>query len=185
MVEIPARPPGLRRRDPLGHQHGGAAVLRYWRGMNEADSVRLPFPASTSSERCGFLFPTARISALRFDPINGSGTFSVRGLRRGFLRFCPSEVCSERSAPPSTRLRPAPKRKPSYVRDDTGRGRSHAPDCRARPIDFSPSNWHRVAWVAIVLLACLFITALAGGMYFVVRPGPRAWARCSTAWRCP
>ena len=40
-----------------------------------------------------------------------------------------------------------------------------------RPIDFSPSNWHRVAWVAVVLLACLFITALAGGLYFVVQPG--------------
>ena len=39
-----------------------------------------------------------------------------------------------------------------------------------RPIDFSRSNWHRVAWVAVILLACLLITALAGGVYFVVRP---------------
>ena len=49
------------------------------RGINEADSVRLPINASTSYQPLRFSLPGARVRALRFDPIDGSGTFSLRG----------------------------------------------------------------------------------------------------------
>ncbi len=48
------------------------------KGMNEADSARLPITASSDYATLRFPLPSATIRALRFDPINGPGTFSVR-----------------------------------------------------------------------------------------------------------
>jgi hypothetical protein len=48
------------------------------RGMNEVDSVRIPVSQSTGLSSLRFPLPHQTIRAIRFDPIDGPGTFSVR-----------------------------------------------------------------------------------------------------------
>ncbi len=140
------------------------------RGMTESDSVRLPVTASTDYTTLRFPLPTDTIRALRFDPINGAGTFSVRrasvedsfgSVRRVFAR-------SDLDLPASDR---EPRRNGvgAHVLDDTWRERSHAPDRRATPnrpltLDLAPGRaycgatcrlcvHHRAGWEHVLCRA--------------------------------
>ena len=170
MVDIPVRPPGFIVE--MRSDTNTVAQLFYdiGSGMNEADSVRLPVPASSAYRTLRFPLPNARIRALRFDPISGSGTFSVRHASVedsfGFHRrkFASSDLTALHQIGSRTETE-------SDITFATTPGAADPMLQVAvrRPIDFSPSNWHRVARVAIQLVACLFITGLTGSIYIVVR----------------
>ena len=142
------------------------------RGMTETDSVRLPVAASNAYATLRFPLPDETIRALRFDPINGPGTFSVRrasvedsfgSVRRVFAGsdLIPlHQIASREEVGPELTFSTVPG-----ANDPMLQIAVH------RPIDLSPSIWRRVARTVVQLAACVFITALAGVMYFVAQLG--------------
>jgi hypothetical protein len=170
LVDVPVLPPAVVV--DIRSDTNTVAQLFYdiGSGIHEADSVRLPVAASTAYRTLRFPLPAARIRALRFDPINGSGTFSVRGASVedsfGFVhrRFAQSDLTPLHQIA----TRAETQAELTFV-TTPGATDPMLQIAMRRPIDFSPSNWHRAAWAAVVLLVSLVITALAGGVYYVVR----------------
>jgi hypothetical protein len=79
---------------------GGVAQLFYdaGGGINQKDSAHAPVSASTAFLALRFPLPDRAISAIRFDPLSGPGTFSIRGVfvvdsyGRPVRRFALSEL---------------------------------------------------------------------------------------------
>ena len=156
-------------------------------GMNEADSVRLPVTASSTYRTLRFPLPSARIRALRFDPISGSGTFSVRrasvedsfgSVRRQFDRsdlIALHQIASRAETESELTFSTTPSATDPMLQVAV-----------RRAIDLSPSSWHRVARVAVQLVVCL-LHHRSGWWNVLARPAPcsHASVRCSTVWRGP
>ncbi len=156
LVDIPVRHASVYRRDAFRHEQGGAAVLRR-RPRDERGGFRpTADPGVDAYRTLRFPLPGARIRALRFDPIDGSGTFSVRSAASRIRSGHRSAVFALSDLTPSIRSRAGPKRHQS----------SRSRRCRARqipcfrspsdrPIDFAPSRWQRVrAWRSNLPCAC-------------------------------
>ena len=84
------------------------------RGLNAADSARLPVDGSNTYSTLHFSLPRATITALRFDPLNGPGTFSVRHPRRAVVRPYRRQF-STAIFLLSIKSRPAPTRRPNFT----------------------------------------------------------------------
>jgi hypothetical protein len=141
------------------------------RGMNEADSVRLPVTASTQYSTLRFALPSATIRALRFDPIIGPGTIFVRRAHiessSGFVlrRFASGDlialhqIANRADTGSELRISTVPSANDPMLQIDV-RG----------SINLSPWSWHRLARILVQLVGCLLVTALAATVYLVVRP---------------
>ena len=140
------------------------------RGINESDSVRLPINASTSYKRLRFSLPGARVRALRFDPIDGSGTFSLRSaaienpfgvVRRPFALSdlkALNQIASRAETPSELTFSTVPSAADPMLQIAV-----------RPPVNLAPSRWQRTQRVAIQFAMCMFVTVLVGGIYLGAR----------------
>ena len=141
------------------------------RGINESDSVRLPINATTSYRYLRFSLPAAKIKALRFDPINTSGTFSLRGAAIensfGVLRrpFALNELKALQQI--ASRAETASELTFSTV---PGAADPILQIAIRAPVNLAPSRWQRAQRVAIQFAMCLLVTVLVGGIYLGTMP---------------
>ncbi len=141
------------------------------KGMNEEDSTKLPVTASSEYSTLRFALPSARIRALRFDPINGPGTFSVR---RAYIEQPSGVVIRQFAGGDLIALNQIASRADtgSEVEFSTVPS-ANDPMLRIAvrgAINLSPSGVNSLARISVQLVVCLLMTALAAAVYFVVRP---------------
>jgi hypothetical protein len=141
------------------------------KGMNEADSVGLLVTASNAYSPARFPLPTATIKALRFHPLNGPGTFSVR---RAYIADSSGSAIREFALNDVMALHQIATRADtgSEVRFSTVPS-ANDPMLQIAlrdPLNPSGSTLKQAARMSVQLVACLLITALASALYFVTRP---------------
>ena len=138
-------------------------------GMSEADSAHTQVSASTTYSALHFPLPNRRLRALRFDPIAGAGTFSIR---RAYVTDPFGDVVRQFQAKDLVALNQIASRADSNseVRFSTVPGANDPMLQIVLPEPLSPSPWTftRVVHMLTGLALALSLTALAGAAYFLI-----------------
>jgi hypothetical protein len=140
------------------------------RGLNEADSAGLPVDESNTYATLHFPLPRATIRALRFDPINGPGTFSVRHVYIeswfGYIerQFGHGDLVALNQIATSADTGSELQFSTTPAADDP-----MLQVVLRDPIAVSSSSWTRIAFLLVELLACLLVTAVIALVYSSAR----------------
>jgi hypothetical protein len=143
-------------------------------GMSEAESAIVPVAASEAYARVYFPLPDREIRALRFDPLTGAGSFSVRrvfvvdGFGGVMKEFAPEDLTALNQI--ATRVA-----RGSEVHFSTALG-ANDPMLQiavSRPFDPSPWTLARAARALVAAVLALLVAGLAGAVFVLVQPyGP-------------
>jgi hypothetical protein len=140
------------------------------RGINEADSVRLPVTASNAYSLLHLPLPNATIRALRFDPLTGPGTFSVR---RAYItdsygsvnrQFALKDLAASNQIATRTDTRSGVKFSTVPTANDP-----FVQIALSDPLNPSLSAWKATTRISVQIAASVLVTVLTAAVYFVAR----------------